>query len=43
MLFEFAASDAESLRAAARFHYKVDEFGELPMLAVLGSDDFAKT
>ena len=31
-LFEFAASDAESLRAAARFHYKVDKFGELPIL-----------
>jgi hypothetical protein len=25
VLFEFAASDAESLRAAARFHYKVDK------------------
>ena len=32
VLFEFAASDAESLRAAARFHYKVDKFGELPIL-----------
>ena len=31
-LFEFAASDAESLRAAARFHYRVDRFGELPIL-----------
>jgi hypothetical protein len=31
-LFEFAASDADSLRAAARFHYKVDKFGELPVL-----------
>ena len=31
-LFEFAASDAESLRAAARFHYNVDKFGELPVL-----------
>ena len=31
-LFEFAASDPESLRAAARFHYKVDKFGELPIL-----------
>jgi hypothetical protein len=31
-LFEFAASDAESLRAAARFHYNVDRFGELPIL-----------
>jgi len=37
-LFEFAASDAESLRAAARFHYKVDKFGELPILfAVLAT------
>ena len=36
VLFEFAASDAESLRAAARFHYNVDKFGELPiLLAVL--------
>ena len=36
VLFEFAASDSESLRAAARFHYKVDKFGELPiLLAVL--------
>ena len=32
VLFEFAASDAESLRAAARFHYNVDRFGELPIL-----------
>src|SRR5262249_62047111 len=32
VLFEFAASDAESLRAAARFHYRVDKFGELPIL-----------
>ena len=32
VLFEFAASDAESLRAAARFHYNVDKFGELPIL-----------
>ena len=32
VLFEFAASDGESLRAAARFHYKVDKFGELPIL-----------
>ena len=31
-LFEFAASDPESLRAAARFHYNVDKFGELPVL-----------
>ena len=36
VLFEFAGSDADSLRAAARFHYKVDKFGELPiLLAVL--------
>ena len=36
VLFEFAASDADSLRAAARFHYNVDKFGELPiLLAVL--------
>ena len=32
VLFEFAASDPESLRAAARFHYNVDMFGELPIL-----------
>src|SRR5215468_10827099 len=32
VLFEFAASDADSLRAAARFHYKVDKLGELPIL-----------
>jgi len=32
VLFEFAASDTESLRAAARFHYKVDKYGELPIL-----------
>ena len=32
VLFEFAASDAESLRAPARFHYNVDKFGELPVL-----------
>jgi hypothetical protein len=32
VLFEFAASDAESLRAAARFHYNVAKFGELPIL-----------
>jgi hypothetical protein len=31
-LFEFTASDADSLRAAARFHYNVDKFGELPVL-----------
>ena len=37
-LFEFAASDEESLRAAARFHYNVDKFGELPILfAVLAT------
>ncbi len=34
-LFEFAASDAESLRAAARFHYRVDKFGELPILSAV--------
>ena len=32
VLFEFSASDAESLRAAARFHYTVDAYGELPIL-----------
>ena len=32
VLFEFAGSDADSLRAAARFHYNVDKFGELPVL-----------
>ena len=32
VLFEFTASDTESLRAAARFHYNVDKFGELPIL-----------
>jgi hypothetical protein len=32
VLFEFAGSDAQSLRAAARFHYNVDKFGELPIL-----------
>ena len=32
VLFEFAASDPESLRAAARFHYNVDKYGELPIL-----------
>jgi hypothetical protein len=32
VLFEFTASDPESLRAAARFHYTVDAFGELPIL-----------
>ena len=35
VLFEFAASDAESLRAAARFHYNVDKFGELPILVAV--------
>ena len=36
VLFEFAGSDPASLRAAARFHYNVDMFGELPiLLAVL--------
>ena len=35
VLFEFAGSDAESLRAAARFHYNVDRFGELPILAAV--------
>ena len=35
VLFEFAASDAESLRAAARFHYNVDKYGELPILIVV--------
>jgi len=32
VLFEFAGSDADSLRAAARFHYNVDKYGELPIL-----------
>ena len=32
VLFEFTASDAASLRAAARFHYNVDKYGELPIL-----------
>ena len=32
VLFEFAGSDADSLRAAARFHYTVDKYGELPIL-----------
>lgn len=32
VLFEFAASDAQSLRTAARFHYNVDKYGELPIL-----------
>ena len=35
VLFEFAGSDADSLRAAARFHYTVDKFGELPILAAV--------
>lgn len=34
-LFEFSGSDPESLRAAARFHYTVDVFGELPILAAV--------
>jgi hypothetical protein len=34
-LFEFSGSDADSLRAAARFHYTVDMFGELPVLAAV--------
>lgn len=34
-LFEFTGSDPESLRAAARFHYTVDMFGELPILLVV--------
>jgi len=35
VLFEFTASDADSLRAAARFHYNVDKYGELPILAAI--------
>ena len=35
ILFEFSGSDAASLRAAARFHYTVDKFGELPVLAAV--------
>jgi hypothetical protein len=36
VLFEYTGSDADSLRAAARFHYTVDKYGELPiLLAVL--------
>lgn len=35
VLFEFAGSDAESLRAAARFHYNVDKVGELPILLAI--------
>jgi hypothetical protein len=34
-LFEFSGSDLESLRAAARFHYTVDMFGELPILLLV--------
>jgi hypothetical protein len=34
-LFEFSGSDAQSLRAAARFHYTVDMFGELPILLLV--------
>jgi hypothetical protein len=36
-LFEFSGSDADSLRAAARFHYTVDLFGELPVLSAVGT------
>ena len=35
VLFEFTGSDEESLRAAARFHYNVDKFGELPILLAI--------
>lgn len=35
VLFEFTGSDSESLRAAARFHYNVDKFGELPILLAI--------
>ena len=35
VLFEFTASDADSLRAAARFHYNVDKYGELPILIAI--------
>lgn len=35
VLFEFAASDVDSLRAAARFHYNVDKYGELPILVAV--------
>src|SRR5690242_2509010 len=31
VLFEFSGSDPDSLRAAARFHYNVDKFGEIPV------------
>ena len=34
-LFEFSGSDPDSLRAAARFHYTVDMYGELPVLAAV--------
>jgi hypothetical protein len=34
-LFEFSGSDPAALRAAARFHYTVDMFGELPVLAAV--------
>ena len=34
-LFEFSGSDAESLRAAARFHFTVDMFSELPILVLV--------
>jgi len=38
VLFEFTASDVDSLRGAARFHYNVDKYGELPiLLAVLAT------
>lgn len=32
VLFEYSASDPVSLRTAARFHYTVDMYGELPIL-----------
>jgi hypothetical protein len=35
VLFEFAGSDPESLRAAARFHDNVDRYGELPILVAV--------
>src|SRR5215471_6727767 len=35
VLFEFTGSDADSLRAAARFHYNVDKFGEVPILCAV--------
>ena len=35
VLFEFTSSDADSLRAAARFHYNVDKYGELPILGAV--------